>query len=98
MEKRFCSDTAGRGTRSKKRASSRILLLSVLAMCAWPPALMAQDEPSTSSSFLDRWTRTVDEARASQPHYTAPLVTTHVILVEQYRYDFSRQQDSSGFA
>src|SRR5205823_14241862 len=58
----------------------------------------AQTEPSTSSSFLDRWTRTVDEARASQPHYTAPLVTTHVILVEQYRYDFSRQQDASGFA
>jgi hypothetical protein len=40
--------------------------------------------------------RNVDEARAAQPHYVAPIVTTHVILVEQYRYDMSRQQDATG--
>ena len=40
--------------------------------------------------------RTVDEARASQPHYVAPIVTTHVVLVEQYRYDISRQDDPNG--
>jgi hypothetical protein len=40
--------------------------------------------------------RTVDEARASQPHYVAPIVTTHVVLVEQYRYDISRQRDPTG--
>jgi len=37
--------------------------------------------------------RKVDEARASQPHFVSPIVTTHVILVQQYRYDMSWQQD-----
>jgi hypothetical protein len=40
--------------------------------------------------------RTVDKARASQPHFTAPLVTTHVVLVEQYRYDMAWQPDPAG--
>jgi hypothetical protein len=47
---------------------------------------------------LTRWMRTVDEARTSQPHYVAPIVTTHVVLVQQYRYDMSRQQDANGTA
>src|SRR5580704_8908812 len=34
-----------------------------------------------------------DEARASQPHFVSPIVTTHVMLVQQYRYDMSWQQD-----
>jgi hypothetical protein len=37
--------------------------------------------------------RKVDEARARQPHFVSPIVTTHVMLVEQYRYDMSWQQD-----
>jgi hypothetical protein len=40
--------------------------------------------------------RTVDKARASQPHFVAPIVTTHVDLVEQYRYDMAWQQDPVG--
>jgi hypothetical protein len=40
--------------------------------------------------------RKVDEARASQPHFVSPLVTTHVMLVQQYRFDMSWQQDPSG--
>jgi hypothetical protein len=40
--------------------------------------------------------RKVDEARASQPHFVAPIVTTHVVLVEQFRYDMSWQQDPTG--
>ncbi|HXM93937.1 MAG TPA: hypothetical protein VOA64_06735 [Candidatus Dormibacteraeota bacterium] len=40
--------------------------------------------------------RTVDQARASQPHYAAPIVTTHVVLVQQYRYDMAWQQDPVG--
>jgi hypothetical protein len=39
--------------------------------------------------------RKVDEARASQPHFVSPIVTTHVMLVQQYRYDMSWQQDPS---
>jgi hypothetical protein len=88
----------------------RILVLTVAAMCTLSPTLMAQTSetpsatqsgattPSTSNQdgWLERWMRTVDEARASQPHYVAPIVTTHVVLVEQYRYDLSRQQDANG--
>jgi hypothetical protein len=40
--------------------------------------------------------RKVDQARASQPHFVSPIVTTHVMLVQQYRYDMSWQQDPTG--
>src|SRR6202158_4981737 len=51
---------------------------------------------SNQGDWVQRWTRTVDDARVSQPHFVAPIVTTHVVLVEQYRYDISRQQDGVG--
>jgi hypothetical protein len=51
---------------------------------------------SNQGDWVQRWMQTVDEARASQPHFVAPIVTTHVVLVEQYRYDISRQQDGVG--
>jgi hypothetical protein len=35
--------------------------------------------------WVHSWMRKVDEARASQPHFVSPIVTTHVMLVEQYR-------------
>jgi hypothetical protein len=60
------------------------------------------ESATTSSAGLDqndwvhRWMRTVDQVRASQPHSVAPLVTTHVLLVEQYRYDSSWQTNSNG--
>ena len=41
---------------------------------------------------MHSWAHAVDTARASQPHFIAPMVTTHVMLVQQYRYDMSRQQ------
>jgi hypothetical protein len=40
--------------------------------------------------------RKVDQARASQPHFVSPMVTTHVMLVQQFRYDMSWQQDPAG--
>jgi hypothetical protein len=46
--------------------------------------------------WVHAWLRNVDEARASQPHYVSPLVTTHVLLVQQFRYDMSWQQDPTG--
>jgi hypothetical protein len=46
--------------------------------------------------WVHAWARKVDEARASQPHFVSPIVTTHVMLVQQYRYDMSWQQDPSG--
>jgi hypothetical protein len=52
--------------------------------------------PATSGSdsgWVHTWMRKADEARASQPHFVSPIVTTHVMLVQQYRYDMSWQQD-----
>lgn len=46
--------------------------------------------------WMNAWARKVDEARASQPHFVSPIVTTHVMLVQQYRYDMSWQEDPSG--
>jgi hypothetical protein len=71
-----------------------------MAQTGEPPAAAngatTAPDPSSQSGWLERWMRTVDEARASQPHYVAPIVTTHVVLVEQYRYDLSRQRDANG--
>jgi hypothetical protein len=64
-----------------------------------PPATdggAAAPAASSQDGWLERWMRTVDEARAGQPHYVAPIVTTHVVLVEQYRHDISRQRDANG--
>src|SRR5712692_5899031 len=69
----------------------RILFLTAAAMCTLSPQLMAQTgeapgapqsgaitpDASNQDGWLGRWMRTVDEARASQPHYVAPIVTTH---------------------
>jgi len=51
---------------------------------------------SSDNGWVHKWFRKVDEARASQPHFVSPIVTTHVMLVQQYRYDMSWQQDPSG--
>src|SRR5216684_2470895 len=48
---------------------------------------------SNQNDWVHAWMRKVDEARASQPHFVSPIVTTHVMLVQQYRYDMSWQQD-----
>src|SRR5438309_8241108 len=45
----------------------------------------------SQDDWVHSWMRKVDEARASQPHYVSPMVTTHVLLVEQFRYDMSWQ-------
>lgn len=57
---------------------------------------LAHTESHQERNWIQSWLRTVDAARAGQPHFTAPIVTTHVMLVQQYRYDMSWQQDSPG--
>jgi hypothetical protein len=44
-----------------------------------------------SGNWISRWLNAVDQARASQPHFVSPIVTTHVMLVQQYRYDIGWQ-------
>src|SRR5260370_12387464 len=51
---------------------------------------------SNQNDWVHAWMRKVDEARASQPHFVSPIVTTHVMLVQQYRFDMSWQQDPAG--
>src|SRR5690242_5219300 len=47
-------------------------------------------------NWVARWFRMVDRTRSEQPHYVAPLVTSHVLLVQQYRFDSSWQTNSNG--
>jgi hypothetical protein len=51
---------------------------------------------SHQNDWVHGWMRTVDQVRGSQPHSVAPLITTHVLLVEQYRFDSSWQTNSNG--
>ena len=60
-------------------------------------AMAAYGQSDTDdSSWVRAWLRIVDEARATQPHFVSPIVTTHVMLVQQFRYDLSWQQDPGG--
>jgi hypothetical protein len=51
---------------------------------------------ATNHDWVHAWFRKADEARASQPHFVSPIVTTHCMLVQQFRYDISWQQDPVG--
>ena len=83
---------------------AKLVLLSWLPLCAQD--LTPADPPESSnqqaggagddSGWVAAWTRIVEKVRASQPHFVAPIVTTHVMLVQQFRYDMSWQQDPSG--
>src|SRR5258708_36758555 len=90
---------------------SALILLSPVVLSAQdltqrdPPLSGATTDDSSShdlssnggdSGWLRAWMRVAAKARASQPHFVAPLVTTHVMLVQQFRYDMSWQQDPSG--
>jgi hypothetical protein len=52
----------------------------------------------SQDDWVNRWLRTVDKARAEQPHYVAPLITTHVLLVQQFRFDSFYQQAPGGIS
>jgi hypothetical protein len=79
--------------------------LSAVALCAQDvtqadprasAATAAVGDDSDNSGWVRAWIRASDKAKASQPHFVAPIVTTHVMLVQQFRYDMSWQQDPSG--
>lgn len=60
------------------------------------PSSAGNSNIGQQDDWVHSWMRKADEARASQPHFVSPIVTTHVILVQQYRYDMSWQQDPTG--
>jgi hypothetical protein len=83
-----------------------LMLLSSLALCSQD---VPQGDPASDASsnqdlgsdngdpgWVRAWIRIAAKARASQPHFVASIVTTHVMLLQQYRYDMSWQQDLSG--
>lgn len=47
-------------------------------------------------SFLDQWSATADEARATQPHWMTPLATVTPRLEQEFRYDQSFQHRGDG--
>jgi len=51
---------------------------------------------SGDNDWVHAWMRKVDKVRASQPHFVSPIITTHVMLIQQFRYDMSWQQDPGG--
>jgi hypothetical protein len=83
-------------------------LLSSVALCAQDPApsippasapatdTASNGDDTSDSGWVRAWMQIAAKARASQPHFVAPIVTTHVMLVQQYRYDMSWQQDPNG--
>lgn len=58
--------------------------------------LPVQPTKNGDNDWVHAWMRKVDQVRASQPHFVSPIVTTHVLLVQQFRYDMSWQQDPPG--
>ena len=84
-------------------SSSLSSLLTPLSLCDQPAAdcspnssAVPPQQGSGQNDWVHSWFRKVDEARAIQPHYVSPIVTTHVLLVQQFRYDMSWQQDPTG--
>src|ERR1700682_1837390 len=79
--------------------TAALIFLSSVALRAQDAAPTPPDSDSSNSDdsgWVRASMRVAANARASQPHFVAPIVTTHVMLVQQYRYDMSWQQDPSG--
>jgi hypothetical protein len=56
----------------------------------------ATDNQNSQDDWVHRWLETVDATRTAQPHYVAPLITTHVLLVQQFRFDSYYQEAPGG--
>jgi hypothetical protein len=52
--------------------------------------------PTSIGGYFENWFDRVDQARASQPHWASPLVTTTPLLIEQFRYDVYVEQLGNG--
>jgi hypothetical protein len=63
------------------------------AAATGPPLSQDPSNNNDDSGWVGAWMRIAAKAIGSQPHFVAPIVTTHVMLVQQYRFDMSWQQD-----
>jgi hypothetical protein len=66
------------------------------AAAGTPPPNQQDSITNGPDDWVHHWLRNVDKARSEQPHYVAPLITTHVLLVEQFRLDTQYQTSSTG--
>ena len=90
----LCAQTEGPDDSSPAATSAEIPEVADPAPSAdGSPAEPPAPDPAPSDGWLSSWLRRVAEARESQPHTAAPLVTTHNDLVQQFRYDGYMQQD-----
>jgi len=68
-----------------------------------PPLDLPADQPTAApsgtdglSAWLAGWSDRVAGARASQPHWSSPLVTTTGLLEQRVRFDLARQHAGNG--
>jgi hypothetical protein len=52
--------------------------------------------PNCVDPTAETWLSMVDQTRTEQPHYVAPIITTHVLLVQQFRFNSYDQQAPHG--
>jgi hypothetical protein len=74
------------------RAQNPALPISGTDGAATSGATNSQTASQSEDDWVSRWLSKVDKTRVEQPHYVAPLVTTHVLLVQQFRFDSFFQQ------
>jgi hypothetical protein len=73
-------------------------VFAVLVCCALLilfPTAPIRAQATAPDDWIHKWLQNVDETRASQPHNPAPLITTHVLLVQQFRFDSYWQEASN---
>jgi len=59
-------------------------------------AMDARADEDAASSFLAAWAARAERARATQPTWSSPLVTTTGLLEQRVRFDFSQQHAGNG--
>jgi len=101
LSPRIMAQTANTHCASNVTSSKQVCGCALTDSVAFSSGSENENQTTTSAGsnqndWVHRWMRTVDKARASQPHFVSPIVTTHVMLVQQYRFDMAWQQDPVG--
>jgi hypothetical protein len=63
---------------------------------AEPPAEPPAPSKGPVDTFFGNWAQLVEQARASQPAWSSPLVTTTALLEQRFRFDLAFQSAGNG--
>src|SRR6266850_2223945 len=90
LSPRIMAQTANTHCASNVTSSKQVCGCALTDSVAFSSGSENENQTTTSAGsnqndWVHRWMRTVDKARASQPHFVSPIVTTHVMLVQKYR-------------